>query len=113
MAHHELSAGDQMRYALLVRMFGLGLDREWAEQRHGKKFFRTLWGELLTLEVLGAAKRDARGWRLTPRGMYWLMLMMSEFFESVNAYREAMRIRAGIERETAPLAGVPQVAAVP
>jgi len=38
---------------------------------------------------------------------------MSEFFESVNAYREAMRIRAGIERETAPLAGVPQVAAVP
>ena len=108
-AHHQLSEADQMRYALLVRMFGLGLDREWALERHGRKFFRTLWGELRTLEVLGAARRTARGWQLTERGMYWLMLMMSEFFESVNAYREAMRIRAGVEREAAPLGAVPQI----
>ena len=110
-ARHQLSFADQMRYALLVRMFGLGLDREWALRRHGKKFFRTLWGELRTLELLGAAKRNARGWRLTERGMYWLMLMMSEFFESVNGYREAMRIHAGVEREAAPLGAMSQVAA--
>jgi coproporphyrinogen III oxidase-like Fe-S oxidoreductase len=112
-ARHELSYADQMRYALLVRMFGLGLDREWALQRHGKKFFRTVWGELRTLELLGAARRDAHGWRLTERGMYWLMLMMSEFFESVNAYREAMRVHAGLEREAAPLGALPQVAPAP
>ena len=98
---HRLSDADQMRYALLVRMFGLGLDREWAMKRHGPKFFRTLWGELRTLEVLGAARRDAHGWRLTERGMYWLMLMMSEFFESVNAYRDAMRIHVHEELEAA------------
>ena len=40
------------------------------------------------------------------------MLMMSEFFESVNAYREAMRVHAGLEREAAPLGGMPQVAPV-
>ena len=28
---------------------------------------------------------------VTGRGMFWLMLMMSEFFESVNTYRDAMR----------------------
>jgi coproporphyrinogen III oxidase-like Fe-S oxidoreductase len=88
---HELGETDRMRYALLVRMFGLGLDRAWAERRHGKRFFRKLWGELRTLEWLGAADRTPTGWRLTERGMFWLMLMMSEFFESVNAYRDAMR----------------------
>lgn len=96
-ARHQLSASDQMRYDLLVRMFGLGLDREWALRRHGPRFFRTLWGELRTLEVLGAAESDARGWHLTDRGMYWLMLMMSEFFGSVNGYRDAMRAHVHAE----------------
>jgi len=97
---HRLSETDRMRYALLVRMFGLGLDREWASQRYGRKFFRRMWGELFTLEALGAARRDERGWQLTERGMYWLMLMMSEFFESVNTYRDAMR--AHIHEELLP-----------
>ena len=109
-ARHRLGAGDRMRYTLLVRMFGLGLDREWALARHGKKFFRTLWGELRTLEVLGAARRDARGWRLTERGMYWLMLMMSEFFESVNAYRDTMRVHVHEELEAAARAVPPTLA---
>jgi coproporphyrinogen III oxidase-like Fe-S oxidoreductase len=94
---HVLRPADRMRYALLVRMFGLELDAAWAERRHGKKFFRQLWGELRTLEWLGAADRTATGWKLTERGMFWLMLMMSEFFESVNAYRDAMRRHASEE----------------
>ena len=98
---HHLGTGDSLRYALLVRMFGLGLDREWALRRHGRGFFWRLWGELRTLELLGAARRDARGWRLTANGMYWLMLMMSEFFESVNTYRDAMRAHVQGELEAA------------
>jgi len=101
---HQLGDTDRMRYALLVRMFGLGLDRAWAVEHHGRKFFRRLWGELLTLEVLGAATRDARGWRLTEKGRYWLMLMMAEFFESVNAYRDAMRAHVAAEQAEAALA---------
>lgn len=99
-ALHQLGETDRMRYTLLVKMFGLGLDRAWAEARYGRRFFRKLWGELRTLEMLGAATRDAQGWRLTGRGMFWLMLMMSEFFESVNAYRDAMRQRVGAELGT-------------
>ena len=87
----RLSLGDQMRYSLLVKMFGLRLDREWALRRHGARFFRRVWGEMRTLEWSGAARRDEHGWQLTERGMYWLMLMMCAFFESVNEYREAMR----------------------
>ena len=89
----RLSRGDQMRYSLLVKMFGLRLDREWARRRHGTSFFRRVWAELRTLEWLGAAQRDESGWQLTGRGMFWLMLMMGAFFESVNEQREAMRAR--------------------
>ena len=60
-------------------------------RRHGPRFFRRVWGELRTLEWLGAARRDPEGWELTERGMYWLLLLMSAFFESVNDYRDAMR----------------------
>lgn len=105
---HRFSATDQMRYTLLTRMFGLRLDREWALQRHGKTFFRQLWGEFRTLELLGAAQRDARGWQLTERGMYWLMLMMSEFFGSVNAYRDAMR--AHLQQESDAPVRRPEIA---
>jgi coproporphyrinogen III oxidase-like Fe-S oxidoreductase len=93
----RLTESDQMRYTLLVKMFGLRLDRQWALRRYGERFFRRMWGELRTLECLGAARRDAHGWQLTERGMYWLMLMMSTFFESVAEYREAMR--AHVARE--------------
>jgi menaquinone C8-methyltransferase len=88
---HRLSEVDRMRYSLLVRLFGLHMDDAGVLAQHGPRFFRKLRGELLTLRLLGAARRDERGWRLNERGMYWLMLMMSAFFESVNHYRDAMR----------------------
>jgi coproporphyrinogen III oxidase-like Fe-S oxidoreductase len=94
----RLSDTDQMRYSLLVKMFGLRLEREWALRRYGSQFFRRLWGELRTLEWLGAARSDQSGWQLTERGMFWLMLMMAAFFESVARYREAMRIHIPEER---------------
>ena len=100
-----------MRYSLLVRMFGLGLDRAWVFRRHGRKFFWRLWGELRTLEWLGAARRNTGGWQLTEEGMYWLMLMMAEFFESVNGYRDAMRAHVHEELEATgkPAAPLPSV----
>ena len=107
----RLSLGDQMRYSLLVKMFGLRLDREWANRRHGPRFLRRVWGELRTLEWLGAAQRDERGWQLTERGMYWLMLMMCAFFESVNEYREAMR--AHIQEESNPACSPCAIVAAP
>ena len=96
----RLSTTDQMRYSLLVKMFGLRLEQDWALQRYGPGFFRRLWPELRSLEWLGAARRDNRGWQLTERGMYWLVLMMSAFFESVGEYREAMRAHISEELDT-------------
>jgi len=108
---HRLSAGDQMRYGLLVRMFGLGLDRAAAREHYGPKFFRTVWPEIAALTLTGAVKTTDRGWQLTDRGMYFLMLMMSEFFESVNGYRDAMRAHVHAENAAMSLpAAVPAAA---
>jgi len=96
-SRHRLSEGDVMRYSLLMKMFSLRLDRSWAIRQYGPRFFRRVWGELRSLEWLGAARRGPGGWQLTERGMYWLVLMMSAFFESVSDYRDAMRAR--IHRE--------------
>lgn len=101
-ASHRLSRGDQLRYSLLMRMFGGRLDRKWALERYGRSFFRRVWGELRTLELFGAAKPDADGWSLTDRGRYWLLLMMSAFFESVNGYRDAMRAHVSEELHLQP-----------
>ena len=98
---NRLSEWDQVRYSLLVKMFGLRLDRDWVLRRHGSQFFRKMWGELRTLEWLGAATRDEHGWQTTERGMYWLMLMMCAFFESVSEYRQAMRVHVHDELEQA------------
>lgn len=98
-ATRRLGTTDRMRYTLLVRLFGLGLDRDWVRRHHGRKFLLRVWPELLSLRLLGASTRDEKGWGLTERGMFWLMLMMSQFFESVNACRETMRLRAAVEAE--------------
>ena len=63
--------------------------------------------------MLGAAVRDDRGWRLTPRGMFWLMLMMSEFFESVNTYRDAMRAHVKEELDCYAASCPARVSSVP
>jgi hypothetical protein len=107
-----------MRYTMLVKLFGLNLDFAWARSKHGPLFQARLWGELLTLRMLGAVRRGGHGWVPTMRGRYWLMLMMSEFFESVNAYRDEMRRRVPAENnpeesapEAAPRAARPARAA--
>lgn len=94
-ARHGLSEVERMRYTLLIRLFGLELSMRDALRQYGPSFFRRMWGELLTLRLLGAVRRGPHSWRLSERGRFWLVLMMAEFFESVNAYREDMRRRVG------------------
>jgi len=100
---------ERMQYDLLVRLFGLRLERAWVRARYGRRFERELAGELLESRLLGAVRADADGWSLTRRGMFLWVQMMSAFFESVNAFREQMRhqIRAELEGETLGEALVP------
>ena len=55
--------------------------------------------------LAGALTEDDEAWRLTDRGMYYWVLMMSEFFESVNRFRETMRARIRAELDEPDLRG--------
>jgi coproporphyrinogen III oxidase-like Fe-S oxidoreductase len=94
-----LSAGEQMKQTFLMRLFGLKLDKAWVRERYGARFERELWPTVTAFEALGAIVEDETSFRLTDDGMYYWVLMMSAFFESVNAFREQMRLRIKAELE--------------
>jgi coproporphyrinogen III oxidase-like Fe-S oxidoreductase len=94
-----LGAKERMRYDFLVRLFGGALRREDIAARHGTAFWLRMAPELVAMRLLGATRHDADALRLTRRGMYCWVLMMAEFFNSVNDVREHMRehIRAELD----------------
>jgi len=96
-----LALHEQMRYEMLLRLFGLRMDHDWLERRFAGGFRRRMFAEMAALKAAGAVVEDERGYALTERGMYLWVLMMSAFFESVNVFREKMRrhIRAELERD--------------
>lgn len=85
-----LSHRDQLRYFLLMRLFGLSLDKAEAEQHH-PGFQRTLWPELRALRLAGAIRDEEDRWVLTRYGMRLWILIMREFFMAVSDFRDVMR----------------------
>jgi coproporphyrinogen III oxidase-like Fe-S oxidoreductase len=116
----RMGARERMRYDLLVRMFGLRMEKDWVRARYRERFERTLRPELLALKVAGAMVEDEQGWSLTPRGMFLWVRMMSAFFESVDEFREQMRRHISDDLSDAdaaeyrvPLAGIGRGAGAP
>ncbi|MGI9246100.1 MAG: coproporphyrinogen III oxidase family protein [Steroidobacteraceae bacterium] len=95
----DVGLRQQMRYDYLVHLFGGELRRDYIGRRYGPKFWLLLAPELLAMRLAGATRHDADAIRLTHRGMYCWVLMMAEFFNSVNDVREQMRehIRAELD----------------
>lgn len=102
----RMGVRERMRYDLLVRLFGLRMEKDWVRARYGKRFERTLGPELLGLKLIRAIAEDERGWSLTPRGMFLWVRMMSAFFESVDEFREQMRRHIDDELDDADAADV-------
>ena len=86
-----MSEREQMRYYLLMLLFGGSLDLDAAEGRFDGRFRRKLRAELMALQSIGAvAEKDGR-LSLTERGNYVWVMIMREFFSGVNRLRETMR----------------------
>lgn len=94
-----LGRREGMRYDLMMRLMGLSLDRAWVRARYGMEFERTMAPELAALKLCGWVVEDERGWRLTDRGMFLWVSMMSAFYESVNEFRAQMRAQIPAELE--------------
>jgi coproporphyrinogen III oxidase-like Fe-S oxidoreductase len=97
----HLATREHHRYEMLLKLFGLRMDHDWMRQRCGPRFEANMAPELTALRLVGALRKDARGYALTERGMYLWVLQMSAFFESVNVFREQMRanIHAELDRD--------------
>ncbi len=87
-----LKRKEQMRYYLLMRLFGGQLDLADANRHFGSSLSRQLWLELAGLRMLGAVQQRGNSLVLTESGQYLWVMMMREFFSNVNDFRERMRL---------------------
>ncbi|MGI9203751.1 MAG: coproporphyrinogen III oxidase family protein [Woeseiaceae bacterium] len=86
-----LTSVEQMRYFLLMRMFGGQLDLDVAERRFAGQFGRVMWSDLAGLRAIGAIRKNSNELRLTEFGYYLWVILMREFFSGVNNFRDDMR----------------------
>jgi len=92
-ASKEFTVGEQVRYDFLMKLFGLSLDLPSMRKKYGKEFDWHLGRMLLPFRIVGAVRYDyRRDWLyLTPRGRYYWVVMMREFFTAVNNFRDYCR----------------------
>lgn len=88
----ELSRKDQMRYRFMMQLFGLRLDKKQFEADFGISVERGLPMEMAFMIANRAfATNNSEELTLSPAGRYLLVVMMRQFFISVNTLRDQAR----------------------
>jgi coproporphyrinogen III oxidase-like Fe-S oxidoreductase len=90
-SQRTLTRLDQMRCFLLMRMFGGSLNVDLAERQFGGRFMQALRAEITGLRLLGAITQGSGNLYLTERGYNLWVMMMREFFSSMNNIGDTMR----------------------
>lgn len=91
MASRDFSLKDQIRYDFLMKLFGMKLDIPSLEKKYGGKFLKHIWLDLVAFRLAGGLRYDPPDYYLTPKGRYYWVIMMREFFISVNNFRDFCR----------------------
>jgi coproporphyrinogen III oxidase-like Fe-S oxidoreductase len=91
MASRDFNVRDQIRYDFLMKLFGMKLDTQAMQKKYNGRLYRYLWFDLLTFLLAGGLRYDPPDFFLTPRGRYYWVIMMREFFISVNNFRDFCR----------------------
>ncbi len=100
-AHRVLGEYQQAQYDLVMTLFGLSLSKRDFRPKYGGRFFQLLWKEFLALRISGAIVDDGDRIRLTRQGQAYWVIVMREFFASVNNFRDQMRDHVRAERAMA------------
>ncbi len=87
----EMTLFEQMRYYLLMRMFGGHLDLDIAEKRFDGQFGKLMWRDIAGLRAIGAIRKASDQLALTESGYFLWVILMREFFSGVNNFRDDMR----------------------
>jgi len=83
----QLSEGENLRYYLLTKLFGMELDRGKFRKRFQAEIGSKLGMELAFLKLAGIVKGGEK-LTVTHKGMYPVSVMMREFFAALNGLRE-------------------------
>jgi len=99
-ASRRFDLPDRMRYDFLMKLFSTRMNVEEMEKKYGGRFLKTLWKETAAFTLAGSFRYFSPCLHLTPRGRYWWVVMMREFFIAVNHFRDHCRREAGLEDGT-------------
>ncbi len=87
----DFSLLERMRYDFMIKLFGTKIDMAAIRRRYGNLFSEALWKELALFKGLKALKQEGNQLSLTPKGYYYWVIMMREFFIGVNNFRDICR----------------------
>jgi coproporphyrinogen III oxidase-like Fe-S oxidoreductase len=91
MASRDFGLKDQIRYDFLMKLFGMKLDIPALQKKYEGQFLKHIWVDLVAFRLAGGLRYDPPDYYLTPRGRYYWVIMMREFFISVNNFRDFCR----------------------
>ena len=91
MASRDFNLRDRIRYDFLMKLFGMKLDTRAMRKKYNGRIYRYLWPDILAFVLASGLRYEPPDFFLTPRGRYQWVLMMREFFISVNNFRDFCR----------------------
>jgi coproporphyrinogen III oxidase-like Fe-S oxidoreductase len=95
-AARRFEQADQIRYDFLMKLFSTRLNVGELEKKYGGRFLKSLWKEMIAFTLAGSFRYFSPHLYLTPRGRYYWVIMMREFFIAVNNFRDFCRKKAGL-----------------
>lgn len=90
-ASKQMNNFEQNMYFMMMHLFGLEMKAENYKQKFGKDMFKSLMAELAVLKSIGAVNVNGDSVTLTDKGMYYMVMVMREFFIGVNNLRDFCR----------------------
>jgi len=90
-ARRDCSLKERILYDFLMKLFGLTLNLDELTKKHGVSAFRWLIPEIGFFLLTGGLRKDGATLTLTTKGRYYWVIMMREFFVSVNNFRDYCR----------------------
>jgi len=88
-ARRNFTTKEQLLYDFLMKLFGLSLDLSETSKLHKKNAYIWLFPEVAFFMLIGGLKIQAKPLQL--KDSYYWVIMMREFFTSVNNFREYCR----------------------
>ncbi len=90
-ARRDCSLKEKFLYDFLMKLFGLNLDLKELTRKHGVSAMRYLALEICFFLLAGGLTKKGDKITLTAQGQYYWVIMMREFFVSVNNFRDYCR----------------------